>query len=272
MQIYHLHDAVNEADRLTPHNYLYQLERRRHEDDWLNMKPHGQALLRLTAPVHFSYKVKCQILGGLKPDSLKDLLKTWTTLINRSAMGYLQRMHVAASPASTMKNGSQITQKVDNLIHQLNQQLNIGPEASSSSGIWNSVNATHKKTRMGPLVASLGGLASALEAAEMIVAETTLFGVVYETAMDAIADMKVTREFIQLLTKIVVDPQQVVEMPPTPGSQNDGLGEPRYFTSGSTLSLTAEQHARLGHDTQNLGGVEEPHESGSSQKRRKLGS
>lgn len=181
MQIYHPDDAISEADRLTPHKYLYQHERRRRpsverrqtsdgherhfEDDWLDMKLHGQALLRLTAPVHFSYKVKCHILGSLKPDSLKDLLKTWTSLVNRSAMGHLQRMHMAGGPTSAMKSGSQATQKVDNMI----LQLNIGPEASSSSGIWNSVNATHKKTRRDPLVASLGGLASALEAAEVIV-------------------------------------------------------------------------------------------------------
>ncbi|OAF60949.2 hypothetical protein VC83_02750 [Pseudogymnoascus destructans] len=67
MQILHTGDSVEGADkfRLTPYDYLYQLEKRRQpategrqtvegswhrhmEDDWLDMKPDGEALLWLT--------------------------------------------------------------------------------------------------------------------------------------------------------------------------------------------------------------------------------
>lgn len=300
MQIYHQGDTINDTNKMTPYKYLFQLEKRRQpnvknrqtskgfhrhqEDAWLDMKPDGKALLRLTTPVPVSYKVKCQIIGHLQDDSVEYLLKNWATEMQRSTMGHMIRMLRAPGADRARRRGNEATQTVDNLILQVNQQLNIGSEASSSSGVWNSVNATSKNARRAPLARSLEGLASALEAAETLVAETTLFGAIYETAVDTMGLMHDTREFLQLLTKIVADPNYAISAsigvnspassssPQWPDNVPESIGEPRFVVPGCTLSLTAEQHAQLGHNIHvPKEGEQDPQQPESSPKKRKIG-
>ena len=297
MQVYHEGDAINEANKLTPYEYLFQSEKRRQpnvprqtskgwerhmEDDWLDMKPNGAALLRLTTPVPFSYKVKCQILGSLKSDSREYLLKNWATEMQRVTMGHLIGVYKTPNLSHTRRRGNEATETVDNLIQQLNQQLNICSEASPSSAIWNSVYAVRKETRRPILALSLENLASALEAAQTLVAEATLFGTIYETAVDTMRAMQEAKEFLRLLTEIVADPNYEIEMPSRSESQNSspqwqnnmpepGLGEPRYAAYEGGLMLTAAQHTQLGHTTHDSNQNDDAQQPESSQKRRKIG-
>ncbi|OAF61167.1 hypothetical protein VC83_02749 [Pseudogymnoascus destructans] len=173
-------------------------------------------------------------------------------------------------------------QTVDDLTRHLHRELNISHEANPSE-VWNSaiaVRNTRIEARRAPLATSLEKLAFALETAETLVSEATLYGTIYMTAVDMMRVMQETRGFLQLLAKIVKDKNYTSEMPLPPAGQNGrsiginsprspfssgwannvyntagsrqpGLGEPRFVASGSELSLTAGQHTQLGHTTEN---------------------
>lgn len=300
MQVIHQGDSIQHADkfRLTPYDYLFQSEKRRQpnakgrqtsegswdrhlEDDWLDMKPNGEALLRLTFPVSFDYRIKCHIIGSLQPTSVEYLLKNWATEMQKSTLGHLLEIDRRSGLGRARKQ-DEARQTVDDLTRHLNQQLNIDSEANPSE-VWNTASAVRKtriEARRAPLARSLEKLALALETAQTLVSEARVYGVIYETAVDTMRVMQETRGFLQLLTKIVVDPDNGGEIPSSPASQNGrsigvnsphspfsshwannpnntdvsrepGLGKPRFITPGSDLSLTAGQHAQLKHPTQN---------------------
>jgi hypothetical protein len=301
MQILHQNDSIEAADKfkLTPYDYLYQLEKRlqpvtkgrqtvegtwhRHlEDEWLDMKPFGEALLWLTYPASFDYRTKCHIIGSLQPNSVEYLLKTWTAQMQRSTLGHLLQVDRTIARNRAIKM-DEARQTVDDLARHLHQELNISSEGNPWE-VWNSAAAvrnTRIEARRAPLARSLEKLAFALETAQTLVSETTLYGAIYETAVDTMRVMQETRGFLQLLTKIVKDKTYSNGMPSpllagrnrrtfgidsprspfssqwannvynTYGSREPGLGEPRFVAPGSELSLTAGQHAQLGHTTEN---------------------
>lgn len=302
MQIIHQGDSIQEANKskLTPYNYLFQQEKRRHpntirrqtsansshrhlEDDWLDMKPNGDSLLRLTFPVSFDYRVKCHIIGSLQPTSVEYLLKNWATEMQKSTLGHLLVMDRTPRPGRAREQ-DEASQTVDEMTQRLHQELNIDSKPNSS-GVWNFVLNSRQQSKLearrAPLANMLEQLARTLETAQTLISEATLYGAHYETAVDTMRVMQEAGGFIHLLSKIVVVPGYGGEIPPSPASQNGrsigvnsplspfnsswttwgpsekevsrehGLGEPRFTTPGSNLRLTAGQHAQLGHTTQN---------------------
>lgn len=302
MQVIHQGDSIQQVNKfkLTPYNYLFQREKRKHptttkrqtsansphrhlEDEWLDMKPDGESLLRLTFPVCFDYRVKCHIIGSLQPTSVEYLLKNWATEMQKSTLGHLLVMDRTQRPGRAREQ-DEATQTVDELTQRLCQELNIGSKPNPS-GVWNSVPNSRQQSKLearrAPLAKTLEQLAHTLEAAQTLISEATLYGAHYETAVDTMRVVQEARGFIHLLSTIVALPGYGGEKPPSPASQNGrtigvnsplspfnsswttrdpsridvsrehGLGEPRFTTPGSNLRLTAGQHAQLGHTTQN---------------------
>lgn len=327
MQIIHPADSIERANKskLTPYDYLYQRERRRQpgtkgrqtaegswdrhlEDDWLDMKDDGKALLWLTFPDSFDYRTKCHVIGSLQPNSVEYLLKTWTAEMQKTSLGYLLELYrVPGRPRREKMDEAR--QTVDDLTQHLRRELNISSE-EDTSGVWNSTIAvpnSWSEARRALLATSLEKLASALETAQTLVSEATLHGTIYETGVDTMRSMQETRGFLQLLTKIVKDKNYSSQTPLLPAGENGpgvnpppspfsagwsnnvyntafsrqpGLGEPRFVAPGSELSLTAAQHAQLGHNTENndpnwafprAKGSKKTTEASQQKKKRKIG-
>lgn len=312
MEILHQGDSIAAADKMnrqTPYDYLFQREKRRQpnvtglqtsaegwqrhlEEDWLDMKRDGAALLRLTYPVPMDYRVKCQIIGSLQPTSVEYLLKTWTTVMHQSSLGHLigaYENHQNIPSVSRARKTDEATKAVDNLIKHLKQQLNIVSE-SNSLEVWNTVSGARKdrlESRKTPLADSLEKLASALEASETLVSEAMFHGAIYDTIVDTVRLLQEARGFLQLLAKVVVDPNCGGGITSLPGSPNgrsigvnsplpsnpfqDRFGEARYVAPGSALKLSDAQHTQLGHATYNPNQTPTFQQPESSKKRKTIG-
>ncbi|KFY12754.1 hypothetical protein V492_03673 [Pseudogymnoascus sp. VKM F-4246] len=328
MQVLHQGDSIQLANKfkLTPYDYLFQSEKRRQpniknrqtssnspqrhlEEDWLDMKPDGEALLMLSYPASFDYRLKCHIIGSLQKTSTDYLLKHWATEMQRSMLGHLLGQYQLPNASRAIK-ADETRRTVDKLVDQLYQQLNIN-SVSDPSDVWNYVGPAQKKrmeARRAPLAKTLEQLAFVLEAAETLVSEAIFYGVIRETVVDTTRVVQETKEFLLLLVKIITGQKYGPEMPSAPpgrsmgvdsphspyssswannqnktknsgeprGPRDPTLGEPRFVSPGSNLNLVAAQHAQLGQNTLNSNPnwdfpQTQPPQTQSPQKKRKRG-